>query len=76
MHIHCHSHQHIDTHLPNTQVRLMLTDEAFDDASDESGWEGDKGQDDDPKRPRIRSLPQAVTKVRLWFSGGMVENWE
>lgn len=44
------------------QVRLMLEDEEFDDPHDEGGWEGRK-EDDDPKRPRVRSLPQAVTKV-------------
>ena len=40
----------------------MLEDEEFDDPHDEGGWEGRK-EDDDPKRPRVRSLPQAVTKV-------------
>lgn len=44
------------------QVRLMLMDEAFDDPHDESGWAGHK-EDDDPNRPRVRSLPQAVTKL-------------
>lgn len=45
-----------------TQVQLMLTDEAFDDLQDEGGWETPE-EDADPKRPRVRSLPEAVTKL-------------
>ena len=53
------------THTHNassTQVRLILTDPAFDDPHDESGWEGSEA-DTDAKGPRVRSLPQAVTKL-------------
>lgn len=40
----------------------MLTDPAFDDPDDESGWEGPE-EDADDKGPRVRSLPQAVAKL-------------